>query len=522
MDHVINWIWQGALVAGLTTVVLRLMERTRAQARYVVCWLALAAIASLPVLPGGVPSTLWVPAWAGAFSDAMPEMAAAPLVAPVAAMPSAWWTSTDLALLAGGLWLLIAIGRLAADIRATRRSRAACRAFPPALESTLRCWNTVRGGGRPTVLALSADVRAASVIGGGRPIVAVAPVLLSRLTPDELDRAVIHEWAHVQRRDDLIAIAHAVVRVIAGWHPAVWWLERRMLIEREIACDETAVAVTGCPKRYAACLTVIAAFPAAARERAGAMGMLSTPSLSRRVARILSRRATASRAGSAGAAAAAVMVLSALSLTLANHRLVAVAAVAPQAEVASFRLKAEPTGGGLAEATHGAPAGATTAGPAEATDGAVAESTDGRPAEVRRGALTTSVRLQADAAGRVLITQESRAQAWGTSLRDVGVTSQLPAVDPLPSAASSAPGVAPRRAVERGSHTIEPLPVSASLPVIDAPAFSAAPGSRPAAATAPWTALADAGVAVGRGSQTAGVATAKFFTRVGRKIAGSF
>jgi hypothetical protein len=38
----------------------------------------------------------------------------------------------------------------------------------------------------------------------------------------------------------------------------------------------------------------------------------------------------------------------------------------------------------------------------------------------------------------------------------------------------------------------------------------------------PWTAIADAAVALGRGPHSAGVATAGFFRRFGKQIAGSF
>ena len=38
----------------------------------------------------------------------------------------------------------------------------------------------------------------------------------------------------------------------------------------------------------------------------------------------------------------------------------------------------------------------------------------------------------------------------------------------------------------------------------------------------PWRAAADAGVGVGRGSQKAAVATAGFFSRMGKSIAGAF
>ena len=85
-------------------------------------------------------------------------------------------------------------------------------------------------------------------------MIAVAPSLVRTLDPDDLDRVLIHEWAHVQRRDDVVNILQVAVRIVAGWHPALWWIDRRLHLEREIACDEVAVAITGSPKSYAECL----------------------------------------------------------------------------------------------------------------------------------------------------------------------------------------------------------------------------------------------------------------------------
>src|SRR6185503_4263157 len=181
----------------------------------------------------------------------------------------------------------------------------------------------------------------ASVLGGGRPIIAVAPKLIDRLSPDELDRIMIHEWAHVQRRDDLLSLAHAIVRATAGWHPAVWWLERRMLIEREIACDEITVRLTGCPKRYAACLTAIATLPGSSLPME-AVGVLSTPALTRRVVRILSQRRLASPAFSAAAAVVAVLVLATFSITAAGHPVAGTIGSQPLVEASSTAATSQP------------------------------------------------------------------------------------------------------------------------------------------------------------------------------------
>jgi beta-lactamase regulating signal transducer with metallopeptidase domain len=482
MDHAINWVWQGCLIAAMTMAVLRLMERTRAQARYVVCWLALTAVTLLPVLPSGFGDT--------ASSPLQPSGGAA--VAPVLAVPAAWWSSTEVVALAAALWFLLAAWRIASSVCSARRARAGCTPFSSDLEMLLGCWNDVKALGRRTRLMVSRDVRAASVLGGGRPIIAVAPALIERLTPDELDRVVIHEWAHVQRRDDLLSLVHAIVRAIAGWHPAVWVIERRMLIEREIACDETAVRLTGCPKRYAACLTAIASFPQASMKPIEAVGVLSTPALSRRVVRILSRRRLASPALSAGAAAMAVLVLGAFAVTAAGHRV----AHAPGSEPI-FEAPSAPVADGQVAA------------------GAV---TEARRAGFARqpGAGTSATQMPLSGRASTPQSQGSQENAprdrTGTGGPPID-TAATPASHRAPTASSGE--LTPPRLV--------PLAAAApALPVIDQPALAEPLLTPEASRTYPWTAVADAGVSVGHGSKQAGVATGRFFSRLGKKIAGSF
>ena len=51
MDAVLNWVWQGSVVAVASFVMLLVLERARANVRYVVCWAALFAVVALPALP---------------------------------------------------------------------------------------------------------------------------------------------------------------------------------------------------------------------------------------------------------------------------------------------------------------------------------------------------------------------------------------------------------------------------------------------------------------------------------------
>ena len=68
MDNILNWLWQGCVVAAASGVLLRLLHRSRAQFRYVLCWIVLVIVLALPILPWlsfpGVGSSLAQPGMA--------------------------------------------------------------------------------------------------------------------------------------------------------------------------------------------------------------------------------------------------------------------------------------------------------------------------------------------------------------------------------------------------------------------------------------------------------------------------
>ena len=42
------------------------------------------------------------------------------------------------------------------------------------------------------------------------------------------------------------------------FHPAVWWIEKKLALEREMACDDLVLASTTSPRAYAECLVSLA------------------------------------------------------------------------------------------------------------------------------------------------------------------------------------------------------------------------------------------------------------------------
>jgi beta-lactamase regulating signal transducer with metallopeptidase domain len=70
------------------------------------------------------------------------------------------------------------------------------------------------------------------------PVVLLPAALLGRLSAPELSAVLAHEREHIERHDNLKANIHRLVEALFWFHPAVWWIGRQMLEERERACDE--------------------------------------------------------------------------------------------------------------------------------------------------------------------------------------------------------------------------------------------------------------------------------------------
>jgi len=90
-------------------------------------------------------------------------------------------------------------------------------------------------------LRMSAERMEPGVFGVWRPVLVWPRALSARLDDAHIEAIVAHELAHVRRRDNLTAALHMLVETVFWFHPAVWWMERRMVKEREQACDEAVV-----------------------------------------------------------------------------------------------------------------------------------------------------------------------------------------------------------------------------------------------------------------------------------------
>jgi beta-lactamase regulating signal transducer with metallopeptidase domain len=89
------------------------------------------------------------------------------------------------------------------------------------------------------------------VFGILQPILLLPSAVVSRLSPAELDAVIRHELCHVRHRDNLTAAVHMFAEAVFWYHPMVWWVGRKLLNERERACDEAVIDLGIAPRTYA-------------------------------------------------------------------------------------------------------------------------------------------------------------------------------------------------------------------------------------------------------------------------------
>ncbi len=148
---------------------------------------------------------------------------------------------------------------------------------------------------RPVRLLITGLDKTPMVLGWLRPVVLLPACAVTALPPRQIEALLAHELAHVRRLDGLAAIFQAVAETLGFVHPGIWWISRRVRIEREHCCDDLAAAAVGGPLDLARSLHAMEAMSLSARPTAAAAA--TEGSTLRRVRRLLTGDRPARRPG---------------------------------------------------------------------------------------------------------------------------------------------------------------------------------------------------------------------------------
>ena len=105
--------------------------------------------------------------------------------------------------------------------------------------------------GRRVALRVSDRVISPMAMGVWRATVILPVSAILSLTTEELEAVLAHELGHIRRLDYACNLLQTALETALFFHPAVWWLSRKVRDRREICCDEIAVKSCSDPIVYA-------------------------------------------------------------------------------------------------------------------------------------------------------------------------------------------------------------------------------------------------------------------------------
>ncbi len=279
LTELVNHLWQSTVFAGVAALLALWFRKNHAAIRYRI-WLAASIkflvpfslfvalgnrLGPLVAEPAPAPKTVMTPITASTkpadsaqaartarnidaeqpmrllkrMAEPLPSLTPATPAVPDASDSTLW---PDRLMLAGlAVWLLGLAVSVTLWLRQWLRIRARLRAASP-LELDV-----------PAMIpALSSPAAIEpSVFGILHPVLLLPENITTQLSADEIETILLHESAHVERRDNLAAALHMVVESVFWFNPVVWWIGKRLVEERERACDERVLNASVQPETYA-------------------------------------------------------------------------------------------------------------------------------------------------------------------------------------------------------------------------------------------------------------------------------
>ena len=277
----INFVWQGTVVAMLLAAANIFLQRRSANARYVAACIALAFMLALPIgtalftSPKSLVTSTVVSSEPAASQYSQPAVAdlrnvdraaelpgttvAAPIQTPsVPFIQSARERLIQFMPWFVALWsigvMLLSLRFLGGVVVTRRLKNTQTLPVTAWLQDRVKQISAELRISKPVVILQSLLVEVPTVIGWLRPVILLPAGALAGLTPQQLESLLVHELAHIRRYDYLVNLLQTTVETLLFYHPAVWWVSQQVREEREHCCDDLAVAICGDVLIYARAL----------------------------------------------------------------------------------------------------------------------------------------------------------------------------------------------------------------------------------------------------------------------------
>jgi len=312
----VHFVWQAGMVALLLAILLKLLRKSSAKLRYIVACLALVIVVLLPAItmnlipvtmsysatefepePTAITST---PVTIEQFSNIeapvietqhpVENVTVSPRIPFKQRITEAFEPFLPYVVLG---WLVgvfgLSVWHLGGWTQLQRLRRRMVKPVDESLRNKLKELAGILGVHRVVQLMESALVQAPTVVGWLKPVILLPASVLTGFSADQLEAILAHELAHIKRYDYLVNMLQTVVEILGFYHPAVWWVSKRIRVERENCCDDIAVSVSGDSIGYAKTLASFEEIQAGRPELAVAA---TGSNLFRRIRRLVGKDST--------------------------------------------------------------------------------------------------------------------------------------------------------------------------------------------------------------------------------------
>jgi TonB family protein len=241
------WSWQSLLLVGLILVVVKIAHSQSAATKHSLWLIAIFAMALLPA--------------ANALIRIL-AVSTPPVAAPIAyvaqlptitdeVLPAATQSAGLLSRLIVPMLFALWIGGVTISILGSFLSLRRWRHIAQAASQ-------VEPLGLPVPVGYSTQVKTPVLVGTFRPMILLPADTETWMGADERRAVLLHELAHVERRDHWLHFIHPMMKALFFFHPAVRYALRQLSVERELACDERVLAAGISPSTYAEIILKVA------------------------------------------------------------------------------------------------------------------------------------------------------------------------------------------------------------------------------------------------------------------------
>jgi len=253
-----NHVWQSSIFASAAGLLCLVLRKNRASLRY---WLWLAAsvkflipfslLISLGSLFESPTAPVIAPTRISSMVSEISQPFALPVPAPLLATVSEAPSQIPTVLFA--IWFCGFAASISCWLRAWLRMRSTVRVASPVQTCLGFDFQRIRVMGSPALVE-------PCVFGIFRPVLLLPSGIRDRLTADQLETIFLHEICHVRRGDNLTAAVHMLVETVFWFYPLAHWIGRRLMDERENACDEDVLRIIARPEAYAQGILAVCRF----------------------------------------------------------------------------------------------------------------------------------------------------------------------------------------------------------------------------------------------------------------------